>query len=126
MHGTCLVAIGWSAAADGTFASPQSAWEDYTGQPWCSQRGLGWLDAIAPEDREDVRSRWAAARAHREQFCASGRLWHARSAAYRHVMLEGVPIAFRDGEFSGLVGWIGTCFEVAEADWSPMGLSRER
>jgi PAS domain S-box-containing protein len=48
----------WSSRADGhcDYFSPQ--WVTYTGVPPQDHRGEGWLDAIHPEERDDVRRAW--------------------------------------------------------------------
>jgi PAS domain S-box-containing protein len=48
----------WSNRADGycDYLSPQ--WVAYTGVPAQQHRGEGWLEAIHPEDRDDVRRAW--------------------------------------------------------------------
>ena len=42
-------------------------------------QGLGWLDAVHPDDQASVRTAWARATASGDLFQATGRLWHAAS-----------------------------------------------
>lgn len=51
----------WRSADNGlwTWSSPQ--WQAFTGQSLKASLGLGWLDAVHPEDREQARKAWETA-----------------------------------------------------------------
>ncbi len=103
----------WTRDAEGRFAVPQESWESYTGQPWAEHRGLGWINALHPDDREVVRRAWQ--RRIREPGSVHEdhtRLWSVERNGYRHVVSRAVPVL--DAE-SALCEWIGTVTDVEES-----------
>ncbi|WP_296949415.1 sensor histidine kinase [uncultured Massilia sp.] len=48
----------WTRGLDGAFHDPQPSWSALTGQSQDELAGLGWLDAVHPDDRARVRSHW--------------------------------------------------------------------
>jgi signal transduction histidine kinase len=59
---TALSAVGVARCTrglDGSFESPQPSWSLLTGQSEAELAGYGWLDAVHPEDREEVRLHWS-------------------------------------------------------------------
>src|SRR5688572_1067433 len=51
-------AVVWSANGDGRAPPASGSWSAYTGQTLDEHAGLGWLDAVHPDDREATRERW--------------------------------------------------------------------
>jgi PAS domain S-box-containing protein len=101
--------ILWTAAADGS-AGDLPSWRRFTGQSEEAVRGLGWLDAVHPEDRPAAERGWVEAVARRTPFEAEFRL-RAASGGYRHFACRGVPIV--NGDHS-VREWVGTCTDVTE------------
>lgn len=52
----------WEADTDGLLPGSDS-WHKLTGQPATAHSGMGWLDALHPEDREAARETWLRAAA---------------------------------------------------------------
>lgn len=104
-----LTSVIWVTDPDGCFTSPQTLWTNYTGQSWEQQRGLGWLEAIHPEDRRTLRERMEAAKQVKGFHYSEGRLWHAATQSFRCFEARGVPILDGDGE---ITEWVGTCKDV--------------
>ncbi len=105
-----LTSIIWVTDPKGRFVSPQPRWGQYTGQNWQEQKDSGWLDAVHPDDREQLKERLDEAfRDDRLHYFAQGRIWHAASGSYRHHEARGVGIRNSRGEVSE---WIGTCKDV--------------
>ena len=50
--------------------------------------GYGWLDAIHPEDRNDVQVSWAATCFEARSYEHRARIWHARSRDYRACVIR--------------------------------------
>lgn len=48
----------WCRAVDGRFDEPQPTWSRLTGQTWEELAGMGWLDALHPNDRGRVAQAW--------------------------------------------------------------------
>jgi len=103
--------VPWTADSHGRFEDSQPSWADYTGQAWEEYRGLGWLDAVYPEDREQVREAWARATSSGDLFQATGRLWHAASREHRYVAARATPVHRADGSVDE---WVGACTDVHE------------
>jgi PAS domain S-box-containing protein len=100
----------WTALGDSrwTWASPQ--WCAYTGLAEEACRGMGWLEAIHPEDRAATTGAWAAA-----QVAGLLDVEHrVRSAdgAYRWFHTRATP--FAHGAGAEAVEWFGTSTDVHE------------
>src|SRR3954452_19592455 len=91
---------------DRTWPSPQ--WIDFTGLGLDASLGLGWLEAVHPDDREATQKAWRDARfkgeyyiEHRVRRAADGEyLWHQTRAK----PLEGESAASSD--------WVGTMTDI--------------
>jgi PAS domain S-box-containing protein len=104
-----LTDVPWAADVTGAVVDEQPGWAAYTGQSYAQYRGLGWLDAVHPDDRATAGTAWRAACATGADYRAPYRLWHAASGRYRHVETR----ATRLHDASGAVrGWIGCCTDV--------------
>jgi PAS domain S-box-containing protein len=103
--------VVWSADADGAFVTPQGSWQAYTGQSWEQCRGYGWADALHEEDRQHCLENWRQACRLGKLYESRGRLWHARSGAYRHFQLRATPLFHPDGRIRE---WVGSCTDVHE------------
>ena len=111
---TASSSLVWAADAAGRFAERQTSWEGYTGQPWTEHRGVGWLEAVHPDDRESVRVTWRRRlREPRTVHEDHVRLWSVEKNAYRHVVIRAVPVHERDGD-GDVREWIGTVSDVEE------------
>jgi len=103
--------VPWTADPRGNFTELQPSWSEYTGQNWESYRGLGWLDALHPDDRAPVREAWGRATSRGDLFQATGRLWHAASGEHRYVAARATPVSRGDG---ALDEWVGACTDIHE------------
>ncbi|MGH7512970.1 MAG: PAS domain S-box protein [Gemmatimonadales bacterium] len=103
--------IVWTTDPDGSFVEPQPAWEQYTGQPWEQHRGLGWIGALHPDDRERITEAWLSARRRASVHQVHGRLWHQADQQYRRYVSRAVPVQGPDGSVRE---WIGTLTDVEE------------
>jgi PAS domain S-box-containing protein len=107
-----LTDVPWITDAEGRFVAPQDAWARYTGQTWEQHRDLGWINALHPDDRENVATIWRKACESKSVYRSSGRVWHAATQEYRHFQARATPIV---DELSGAVReWVGTCTDVHE------------
>lgn len=104
-------AVVWTADGMGRFANAQPSWEAYTGQTEAAYFGNGWADALHPDDRERIVAAWHDACDRRAVFEADGRLWHARTAAQRYVVLRAVPVIDANATVRE---WIGTVADIDE------------
>src|SRR5437588_34826 len=53
--------IVWTSGAEGLVTGDLPQWRAFTGQSAQAIRGLGWLEAVHPDDRERISREWAHA-----------------------------------------------------------------
>ncbi|UXI70045.1 ATP-binding protein [Tahibacter amnicola] len=104
-----LTSLVWTANAQGQFAEPQPSWETYTGQSAGKAQGLGWQNAIEPEDREAFEAGWQQATDSSEPFQHEMRLWHQATQSFRYVNFRAVPVTNAQGDVRE---WIGTVSDI--------------
>jgi len=88
------------------WGSPQ--WISFTGLSEEESLGLGWLDAIHPDDRAATMRAWAEAEA-RGLLSVEHRVYRAADRTYRWFQGRATPI--RDKE-DRIVEWIGTSTDI--------------
>ncbi|MFB2892296.1 PAS domain S-box protein [Aerosakkonemataceae cyanobacterium BLCC-F50] len=92
----------WVADAQGQVYDTVS-WRAFTGQTEAEAKGLGWLDAIHPDDRFIVAQQWKQAAATKSLYNAEYRL-RAKDGTYRYFVAQGVPVLNEDGSIREIVG----------------------
>jgi len=102
--------IVWTTGPSGEFESPQPAWTSFTGQSFEELRGLGWLDAVHPEDRTLTVKAWSEALATRSTYLQRHRL-RRHDGEYRHLSIRAIPLLGDDGE---VVEWVGFHTDITE------------
>ncbi len=112
--------VSWTTDVAGRFATPQPAWTAYTGQIWNELRDFGWVDALHPEDRENVGVTWLHAVKSRSLYKSHGRLWHAPSQQYRYFEARATPLFDPDG---GVREWVGSCTDIHDRKMAETALS---
>jgi two-component system CheB/CheR fusion protein len=103
--------VPWTADATGAFVTPQPMWAEYTGQTSDELRGFGWVDALHPDDREQVKASWKRACEASSVYESSGRLWNARTQQYRYSIARATPLLHLDGSVRE---WVGSCTDIHE------------
>jgi len=103
-------AIIWNTAASGEFQWPQPRWTAFTGQAFEEARGLGWVEAIHPDDRAQTTEAWLHAIETRSRYGVEHRVRRA-DGAWRHMEAHAVPILAEDGTIDE---WIGTHTDITE------------
>jgi PAS domain S-box-containing protein len=101
----------WTAGPDGGFDGAQGAWRHYTGQTAQEQEGLGWTNAVHPDERVAFRASWQQARERHGIWETRARLWSEHHQAYRHVVARAVPSIAPDGTVRE---WIGAVTDVED------------
>jgi PAS domain S-box-containing protein len=102
--------ILWTTNAAGEVSGDLPAWRAYTGQTEEEIQGLGWLDAIHLDDREEAARAWKEAVSKGNDFESEYRL-RSSQGAYRHFFCRGVPIRNSD---QSVREWIGTCTDITD------------
>ena len=98
----------WCCDRQGGCSFVNQAWEDYTGRQVEQELGARWLDAVHPEDRQQLEREWAEALGLRRAFESQYRLRRAHGE-YGWLHHAAVPVNDEDGR---LVGYLGTCHDI--------------
>ena len=83
-------------------------WCEFSGTTVEAAMGLGWADAVHPDDRVRVAREWTHAVTHGERFKSEVRYLHPDGVS-TSVYWETVPILDDTGE---IAGWIGSAMDV--------------
>ncbi|UII30653.1 PAS domain-containing sensor histidine kinase [Fulvivirga ulvae] len=83
-------------------------WLQFTGCNINSERGIGWLDNVCPDDRKAALAAFDAAFDNRECYTTEYRL-KRKDGRYRWIQETGKPTYAPDGEFTG---YMGSCTDV--------------
>jgi PAS domain S-box-containing protein len=94
-----------STDAHGACVFLSRRWYDSTGQTEDEALGAGWIDAVHPDDRDQVPRALRSAAMKRGPFSIDYRL-RQKDGQYRWVMDSGNPRFGDDGEFLGFVGCV--------------------
>ncbi|QAY76729.1 PAS domain S-box protein [Sphingosinicella sp. BN140058] len=93
----------WVTDPDGHCTYLNRRWYEYTGQAPGAGEGLGWTDAIHPDDRNIARDAFLGANADRREYRVDFRLRRA-DGAYRWTLDAAAPRFGADGAYLGYVG----------------------
>jgi len=102
--------IVWTTTASGEFAIEQPSWNTFTGQTTEESLGLGWLNAVHPDDRDETMQAWADAVATRAAYDVEHRLRRADDE-YRTMRVRAVPVREDDDRIRE---WVGTHNDITE------------
>ncbi len=102
-------AMVWTATPVGEFTGLQRSWNAFTGQTNEQSTGLGWRDAIHPDDREEAVAAWKQAVETGTIFATDYRVRNA-AAEWRIMDVRAVPIMDDDV----LREWVGTHTDITE------------
>ncbi|HSB94560.1 MAG TPA: PAS domain S-box protein, partial [Flavitalea sp.] len=116
--------IIWITEANGTCSYLNRHWYEFTGQQPKDAEGFGWLNAIHPDDREEVGKIFLKAHEAHMSFSILYRLCN-QAGDYRWVKDNGSPKFSHAREFEG---FIGTVVDVHEEKLSEerLRVSEER
>ncbi len=93
----------WISGIDGGCEYVNRTWIEMTGQPLERQLGVGWLEAVHPEDRERCMGTYLRAFAKRAPFSMEFRI-RQHDGQYRWLLDKGVPRYDVDTSFAGYLG----------------------
>ncbi len=102
--------IIWSTAPDGEITSEQPGWQAFTGQSCEEMRGLGWLNAVHPDDRGRTAENWAIAIANQTPYEIEHRL-RRHDGTYRYMSARAVPVLESD---ETVREWIGAHSDITD------------
>jgi PAS domain S-box-containing protein len=95
--------IFWTAGPDGFVTEDSPSWRAFTGQTQAQWLGMGWLDALHPEDRHVMETTWPKAASAGKPIETEYRLRHV-DGGWRWTSVRAVPIAHADGSIRQWVG----------------------
>jgi PAS domain S-box-containing protein len=100
----------WVTDAGGHCTYLNRRWYEFTGQSPGQGEGLGWLDAIHPEDRGIAEEAFLAANAERRDYRVDFRLRRA-DGVYRWTIDAAAARFAEDGEY---LGYVGSVIDIEE------------
>ena len=100
----------WTSDSDGMVVEDSPSWRAFTGQTYEQWAGVGWLDAVHPDDRSRAANAWGASVASRTIYEVDYRVRRA-DGEYRWTSVRAVPLRHPDGSVRE---WIGTNTDVTE------------
>jgi PAS domain S-box-containing protein len=98
----------WVTRPDGTITEDSPSWRAFTGQSLEEWAGEGWLQAIHPEDREEVKRAWVEAVQSGHVYEVEYRL-RRPDGSYSITLARGVPVRNADGSVRE---WVGVNIDV--------------
>jgi len=122
----------WTSLADGMWdwAGPQ--WQAYTGLNEAVSLGLGWLDAVHPDDQAHVRAAWreATEAGHSGGLDVEYRI-RRNDGAWRCFQTRAVPLPTDNDHEEGAdrvagLRWFGTCTDIDDIVQAREELARGR
>ena len=93
---------------DGTVDFVSQSWLDYSGQTREEAMGLGWANAIHPEDLDRELANWRAALASGEPVEQEARFRNV-DGIYRWFLIHNIPLRDEDGK---VIKWYGILFDI--------------
>lgn len=105
---TATASVFWANKADGR-SSDMPQWMALTGQTHAQMQGLGWLDAVHPDDRARTHAVWMGAVANADLYNTDYRVLCA-DGVYRWFNARAAPVRNRDGSVRE---WVGVCLRMA-------------
>ncbi|OYP36857.1 PAS domain S-box protein [Rhodopirellula sp. MGV] len=103
-------AITWLCPSSGLFTDPQLSWMRFTGQSVDEHLGVGWQDALHPEDIDEVLEQWRISTATLKPFRSEHRV-RRRDGQYRWMNVSAAPIPTERGMVRE---WFGMAYDVTQ------------
>jgi PAS domain S-box-containing protein len=103
-------AMLWVCDASGAWTFVSRQWFELTGQTFGAALGLGWLDAVHPDDRESAHDVFVEAIGRRRPFQFECRLKQA-GGENRWTINAAQPLLAANGDF---LGYVGSVIDITE------------
>ncbi len=95
----------------GNFDETQRWWEEITGQTPAEQAGVGWLEMVHPDDREQAQENWTRSMTTGAVYDSEYRV-SSLAGGFRFMRATGVPVLGPDGSVRE---WVGALADVTLA-----------
>lgn len=102
--------VVWTTAHDGRVVEDSPSWRAFTGQTLQQWLGLGWLEALHPEDRERVAQHWLSAVERKAPVEMEYRV-RRPDGSYTWTAARAAPVLNEDGTVRE---WFGTNTDITE------------
>lgn len=100
----------WTVDTRGNITFVNHTWIDWTGQPYESHLGRGWIEYVVPEDRDRVISSYIRDVNRKRQYAVDFRVLRSDGIT-QWVAATGKPRYLSNGEFAG---YVGSCMDITE------------
>ena len=100
----------WTTNPLGEVVSDLPTWRSFTGQSTEDVLGMGWFQAIHPEERDRIRTSWLSCVESKKPYESECRL-RSKDGKYRPFYCRAVPIRNPNGEVRE---WVGTCTDISD------------
>jgi PAS domain S-box-containing protein len=100
----------WTTTPAGEVHEDSPSWRAFTGQRFEESKGLGWLNAVHPDDRAHAQEAWRRAMASRSSTDVEYRVRRA-DGSYAYTVARGTPILSDTGEVEE---WIGFNLDISD------------
>jgi PAS domain S-box-containing protein len=98
----------WMSDENGSISYVNKTWIDWTGISFENNLGDGWLKALHPDDRGNVKQKFLHDLTERSLYEAEFRIYHLDGELH-YCIASGRPQYDTDGHFSG---YIGACVDI--------------
>lgn len=105
-----IAQVVWTRDSVGDMVVEQPSWAAYTGQSFGQYVGLGWLDAVHPDDRTATVLAWERAMATQAPYEIEHRL-RRHDGEYRYFSVRAVTVLDDEGV---VVEWAGIHTDITE------------
>lgn len=102
--------IVWQTNAHGEVVDDIPSWREFTGCGFAEVAGMGWANALHPDDRIRVLAAWKSSVENITRYELEYRL-RRHDGEYRLVSVYGVPVREEDGSVRE---WIGTSTDITD------------
>ena len=93
----------WVSRPDGACTYFNRTWLELTGRPIERELGVGWLESVHPDDREQCMGTYLRAFTARQPFSVEYRI-RRHDGEYRWLLDKGIPLYGLDTTFQGYLG----------------------
>lgn len=100
----------WITDAAGELAVEAPSWQSFTGQTYDEYRGMGWINALHPEHREQVMDRWKQCIDNQTNARTSVLIRH-KSGVWRWLAMRAALFRNAAGQVEG---WIGMSVDFTD------------
>ena len=114
--------IIWATNASGEFVEAQPSWSAFTGNDFQTYRGVGWIDAIHPDDSARVLKEWKQALAQQKFYSIEYRMLR-HDGRWRTMAVRATPMRDERGE---IYEWVGTSTDITDAQATQRELAQSR